>query len=109
MKMKRLLELIDYFKQCGYPFETMLKPIMERVLTLERDLSYNTKSDDKPFLIPFFQTYGKGAMEIKKYVDVEVNKALKDSVLYKPFKKPIIKTVFKKGASIRSLVFTKRK
>ena len=106
---QRLGELVGYFVNCGYPKELLVKPIIDKVSKLERCLDYNTKSDNQPFHVPFFYTYGIGADEIKNYVDNAANKSLLSAPVFSSCSIPVLKTVFKKGPSLRSLVFTQKK
>ena len=90
----RLKELAGHFINCGYPLNTLIKPIFDKIAVMERSLEYNNSTKDQPFLVPFLYTYGPGNIEFKQYVNKTVNDALKGAESFKNIETPIIKTVF---------------
>ena len=98
----RLNELTEHFRNSGYPISTMVESIFNKISSMERCLTYNSKDKEQPFHVPFIFTYGCGNNTIKHYINNNVNDALMKSNLFKDSAKPVIKTVFKKAPSIRS-------
>ena len=105
---ERMTELATYFTNSQYPI-TLVKPILDKLTGLERNLSYNTKSVDKPFHVPYLCTYGAGEGEIGQYINQTVNTALKQAPVFQTLDKPIIKTVFRNAPSLRSTLFNQKK
>ena len=105
---RRLSELSSYFRNCGYP-DDLIKPIFDKIANMERCLEYNSSKREQPFITPFLYTYGPGKDTIKNYIDYNVNNALKAAQSFSNIEVPIIKTVFKKPNSLRSLLFNQKK
>ena len=76
---------------------------------MERSLTYKDKNVDQPFHVPLIYTYGTGANEIKNYIDKSVNNVLVTAPIFKDCKKPILKTVYKKSASLGNMLFNQKK
>ena len=107
----RQLDLLaKYFIGCGYPNDKIIKPVMDKVKSMERCLDYKKPAADgtKPFHIPFLYTYGRGAESIKNFVNGNMNTALKASSLFESDDVPTLKTVYRKSSSIRNLLFNQK-
>ena len=81
---------------------------MDIALNINRDLNYREKSEDKPFMIALPIKYTECYNDYKTYINKNVNNALKESNLLCELNKPILKTVAKKGLSIRSMLFNQK-
>ena len=103
----RLDELQNYFIKSGYPVE-FVKPIIDEVRIMDRNLEYVTKDKDKPFHIAFPVTFGIGSDYIKQYINTNVNTSLTNAQVFKSLDKPIVKSVSKRAASLRSLLFNQK-
>ena len=63
---QRLIDLSHYFIDCNYP-PKMVNEILRDVQKLERNIDYNTKTNDTAIDVPWVTTYGPGSVNVKKY------------------------------------------
>ena len=102
-----LKTLEGYFVDCGYPRD-FVKQILDGVRKIPRSLEYKTKEDDMPFLVPFVQPYGPGSDELEHYINNSVDKILREAPVFNNVSKPIVKSVYSKGPSLRNILYRQK-
>ena len=100
-------DLAGYFAKCGYPGD-LVNPILSSVLESPRSLEYKTKTDNKSFHVPVKIPYGMGAKELQGHINGPVNESLMKAPVFQGSGIPIVKTVFTKGRSLKSLLFKQK-
>ena len=85
----------------------MVNEILRDVQKLERNIDYNTKSNDTVIDVPWITTYGPGSLNVKKYSKI-VNNAINDFAIFEN-RNRVVQPVFRKNSSLTNLLFSQKK
>ena len=102
----RLKELSTYFYKCGYP-KALVDSIIADVSKKPQSIDYVSKPNENKFLSTWVSTFGQGSSELKSYAH-KANKILTELPMFKNEQQKIIQPVFRKGPSLKNMLFKQR-